>query len=445
MKLSVLLFASISSCCYSFAVTTYQSSSKSRLPTLSTTGRKEAVGAHGSQQRQLQMQSPVITASAAILASTSSAAAINAVALRAVFKLISTCGAGVIAGKFGLLDKTALGVLSKLVFYLFQPCMLFVNVAGTIDKMGGNAGVMRLLPMAAAVQILIGFAVGKFLSFLFYGKDQSSEEAKQLLTCTTFSNSGPLPLVFVDALLKAHADSSFLPKSVGYVSLYLLGWSPLFWIFAPVILTPSEIADPNKKVPTQKEKMTLLAKRVFSPPVMGSLLGLLVGATSLKKLFIPVTGIFHPIFEAAKTLGTGYIPSVLLVLAGSLTPPSKEEEALTPAKSSGVGENIAFVKQVGAIYMARFLFMPTLGFALLAALRKSFPSMVPILADPILVFVLLLQTCMPSAQNSTVILQLQGNRGAAARMAKSLMAIYILGIPAISYWLVRILSLTGLA
>ena len=123
MKLSVLLFASISSCCYSFAVTTYQSSSKSRLPTLSTTGRKEAVGAHGSQQRQLQMQSPVITASAAILASTSSAAAINAVALRAVFKLISTCGAGVIAGKFGLLDKTALGVLSKLVFYLFQPCM----------------------------------------------------------------------------------------------------------------------------------------------------------------------------------------------------------------------------------------------------------------------------------------------------------------------------------
>ena len=89
--------------------------------------------------------------------------------------------------------------------------------------------------------------------------------------------------------------------------------------------------------------------------------------------------------------------------------------------------------------------MPALGFAMLDALRRFVPSLVPVLADPILVFVLLLQTCMPSAQNSTVILQLQGNRGAAARMAKALMAIYIMGIPAISYWLVKILSATNLA
>ena len=388
---------------------------------------------------------PVICASAAAVASTSSAAAINAVALRAVAKLISTCGAGVIAGKFGLLDKTALGVLSKLVFYLFQPCMLFVNVASTIDKMGGNAGVMRILPLAAFVQIVIGFVVGKFLSFVIYGKKQSSEEAKQLLTCTTFSNSGPLPLVFVDALLKSHADVSILPKSVGYVSLYLLGWSPLFWIFAPAILTPTEVADPTKKVPTHQEKLSLVLKRVFSPPVMGSLLGLIVGATQLKKLFIPVSGIFHPIFEAARTLGTGYIPAVLLVLAGSLTPASKEEEAANPVKVVEGADKFDFVKQVGAIYLARFLLMPTLGFAMLAALKKYVPSMASVLSDPILVFVLLLQTCMPSAQNSTVILQLQGNRGAAARMAKALMAIYIMGIPAISYWLVKILQITNLA
>ena len=444
MKLFALLIVSLCSCSYSFGLSTYQTSKKTRMPSLSS-GRRENIVNNGvhANHKPLHME-PVITASAAILASTSSAAAINAVALRAVFKLIATCGAGVVAGKFGLLDKTALGVLSKLVFYLFQPCMLFVSVAATLDKMGGNAGVMQLLPLAAAVQIAIGFTVGKLLSFVIYGKKQDSEEAKQLLTCTTFSNSGPLPLVFVDALLKAHADVSILPKSVGYVSLYLLGWSPLFWIFAPAILTPSELADPNRKVPTQQEKMSLLAKRVFSPPVMGSLLGLTVGLSPLKKLFIPVTGLLHPVFEAAKTLGSGYIPAVLLVLAGSLTPPTKEEEAANPTHAD-TGDKWGFIKQVGAIYMARFLLMPTLGFAMLGALRKYFPVMVPILADPILVFVLLLQTCMPSAQNSTVILQLQGNRGAAARMAKALMVIYIMGIPAISYWLVRVLRITGLA
>jgi predicted permease len=300
MKFSTLLvvLATLSSCCNSFALTTNQSGRKGRLPTFSNS-RNEKVGSRGMEP--LMMYEPVITASAAAIASTSSAAAINAVALRAVAKLISTCGAGVIAGKFGLLDKTALGVLSKLVFYLFQPCMLFVNVASTINKMGGNVGVMRLLPMAAAVQILIGFAIGKVMSLLLYGKNQSSEEAKQLLTCTTFSNSGPLPLVFADALLKTHIDATILPKSLGFISLYLLGWSPLFWIFAPAILTPPE--DPTKTPSTQNEKMALLAKRVFSPPVIGSVFGLIVGSTPLKQLFLPTSSIFNPIFEAARTLG----------------------------------------------------------------------------------------------------------------------------------------------
>jgi predicted permease len=300
MKFSTLLVAlsAISSCCNSFALTTNQSGRKGRLPTFSNS-RNEKVGARG--MGPLVMYEPVITASAAAIASTSSAAAINAVALRAVAKLISTCGAGVIAGKFGLLDKTALGVLSKLVFYLFQPCMLFVNVASTINKMGGNVGVMRLLPLAAAAQILIGFTIGKVLSVLLYGKNQSSEEAKQLLTCTTFSNSGPLPLVFADALLKTHIDATILPKSLGFISLYLLGWSPLFWIFAPAILTPPE--DPTKVPPTGAEKRALLAKRVFSPPVVGSLFGLIVGSTPLKKLFLPSNSLLNPLFEAARTLG----------------------------------------------------------------------------------------------------------------------------------------------
>jgi len=94
---------------------------------------------------------------------------------------------------------------------------------------------------------------------------------------------------------------------------------------------------------------------------------------------------------------------------------------------------------------ARYALMPVVGFALIAALKKYVPAANSILsADAVLVLVLLLETCMPSAQNSTVILQLQKKNAAAARMARVLMLIYVMGVPALSYWLVRVLSATNL-
>ena len=89
--------------------------------------------------------------------------------------------------------------------------------------------------------------------------------------------------------------------------------------------------------------------------------------------------------------------------------------------------------------------MPIVGFSLVAALRKYVPFASKLLgADAVLVLVLLLETCMPSAQNSTVILQLQKKNAAAARMARVLMLIYVAGVPALSYWLVRVLTASKL-
>jgi len=370
---------------------------------------------------------------ASIVATTSSSVA-TAAALRAVSKLLSTCGIGIWASKTGLLDKAALSVLSKLVFGLLQPCLLFVNVASTVAKLGPSGGAaVTLLPLVAGVQILLGYVVGKIVSLLIYGR-KSSEESKQLLTCTAFGNSGPLPLVFVDALLRAHADQSLLPQSVGYVSLYLLGWSPLFWIIAPAILSDES---------SGKTDFKTLMKRVISPPVLGSIGGLIVGYVPfLRNLLLPANGLLNPVFEAMRTLGAGYLPAVLLVLAGSLTP-TKEEP--TPNGTVAVAEEspVSFIKRAASIYMARFLLMPTVGFGIIKLLRKYF-STSPLINDAVLMFVFLLETCMPSAQNSTVILQLQNNRAAATRMAKTLMFIYILGVPAMSFWIIKILQATSL-
>lgn len=148
--------------------------------------------------------------------------------------------------------------------------------------------------------------------------------------------------------------------------------------------------------------------------------------------------------RSCKTLGAGYLPAVLLVLAGSLVPPKVDDslkEQIKPLKEPNVS---GFVKQIAAIYASRFVLMPLIGLSLIRYAKDYSPQLRSIFSDKLLVFILLLETCMPSAQNSTVILQLLGKPQAAAKMARVLLAIYVLGVPAMSFWISKILSETGI-
>lgn len=372
-----------------------------------------------------------------VVVASSTTAALNIASLKAISKLLATCGIGVYSAKTGVLNKQALSVSSSLVYNIFQPCLLFCNVATTVSKLG-KGGSVYLLPLAAIAQIFLGFMLGKVMGLALYGS-KNSPEKKQFQMCTTFGNSGPLPLVFVDALLKSHANAAYLPQSVGFISLYLLGWSPLFWILGPTILAPDDGSG-------KKQDFKALLKKVLSPPVLGSLAGCVFGAIPfLANILVKPTGLFYPLFAGMSTLGAGYLPSVLLVLAGSLAPQPDEnaaENQQTAAEANEEKKN--FFKQVASIYLARFLVMPVVGFGLISAAKKSGGMIASLLSDPILVLVLLLETCMPSAQNSTVILQLLGDRKGAAQIARVLMAVYTLGIPAMTFWIARVLKVAGL-
>ena len=85
----------------------------------------------------------VTAAAAAIPAAAPLISPVTAASLRAVAKLLSTVGLGGYASKQGLLNKNALQVLSKLVFGILQPCMLFVNVAQTVSNNAGGGGVSQ--------------------------------------------------------------------------------------------------------------------------------------------------------------------------------------------------------------------------------------------------------------------------------------------------------------
>ena len=398
-----------------------------------------------------------LNAAAAVAPVVNSASQIKTAAVRAVSKLLATCGIGAYAAKENVLTQSALSTLSSLVFNLFQPCLLFVNVCQTIasQRVAGGSPIAWILPLAALAQITLGFVVGKILGkFLYFGKEDSSE-AKQFLTSSTFGNSGPLPLVFTDALFRASKDPTLLPNSVAYISLYLLGWSPLFWVVGTTILS-----NPDEKKSAEEERKIML-KRIFSPPVMASIVGLIVGSNAfLSSLFIPGGAIFHSIFEAMRTIGGGYLPSVLMILAGSLVAPTTKDGTETATgqlsqyqefkENFGIGAESgtgrAFMKQVIVTYLCRFLLLPTVAFAGLKSLAAVAPAAYNyLMSQPLLLFILLLETCMPPAQNSVTIMQLSGDKKGSSMMARTLLVIYALGTPALTFWMMRILGTTGIS
>ncbi|CAM9855393.1 unnamed protein product [Ascophyllum nodosum] len=365
-------------------------------------------------------------------------------ASKAVLKLVAACAVGYVASRKGILDQTAITSLSKLIFFVFQPCLLFVNVASTLGTPGQKLSKLLIVPVFAVLMILVGSVVGRGMERVLSLKP-GSPESRELRMCTSFANSGPLPLLFVDSIFGSHPDTTIVTSAVAYISFYLLGWSPMFWTAGytmvagkPQPSSPMSAADaehfrrltPLRKavVTCQRIKASPSFKRIVSPPVMGCVAGMVVGLLPWgKTLLLGKSAPLSPVFDAIKRLGSAYLPAAILVLAGSIAPPGSKPAAAAAAATTAAtegtsGSSAAFAKRVVAIMASRFLVMPFVA----AGLLMSGARMKLIPYDKVLWFVLLMQGCMPSAQNSVVILQMEKKPERAASMAKTLTAVYLL-------------------
>ena len=179
----------------------------------------------------------------------------------------------------------------------------------------------------------------------------------------------------------------------------------IIFLFNDTIITGSTILSKEDDGSMSKEqKRKVMMNRILSPPVIASLLGMLVGSNKfLTSLFIPKEGIFHPIYEGMRTLSAGYLPAVLLVLAGSLMTSTgggtvvsgkvaEGKSAYQRFKDSfGITSGKQFFKQVGALYFCRFFLIPMIGFSVFEALQYIAPGLYNYLKnDPLLLFVVLL-------------------------------------------------------
>lgn len=393
------------------------------------------------------------------ISTTSLHSALNPVVFTAAFsatsKLLSAIGIGALTSpagpkKFGrILDASAVSALSKLTYWLFQPCFLLCGVASTLSKAATSSGGVRtsallLLPLAAMIQISLGSVAAKIVTTkrfgirpAFLGIDNDDDAgASDIKMCTTFANSGPLPLILTDALF----SGALLSDVSACISFYLLVWSPLFWTLGKNVLG---LADAESDSSEPKSLLTSVGKQVktfLSPPVIGSILGVIIGSNAcLRNLLIKPNGLLSPLFGSLRTFGVAYLPSAILVLAGSLVK-KKGESTDSAAKSSSLTP-----KTIISIMACRFLLSPVL--ALTTVRLMTFANLMPVdnaRTLAIVTFTLLMEGCMPPAQNSVILLNLANEKERASKMARLLTVVYAMSAIPVTLLLSVCLSRSGI-
>ncbi len=334
--------------------------------------------------------------------------------LTAVGELLISCGIGAWFTRRGIMNRTVISSLSTVVYWILLPALLVVNVARTVYSTPLTT--LLPLPMFATMQIILCSGIARVVTALL-GVDVNSLKGRQLRVCQTFGNSGVAPILFATVLLRNHPDPAVLPLAISYISFYLLGWTPIFWtvgfrtLVGPDPQTPEE---QQEEAAAKATRTTMAAKlkhlvqhpppaipRVFSPPILGSVGGLLLGISPMAKWFLGPKAPLGMLTNAAQTIGSAYTSTGLLVLAGSLALPlptlSPAEEAAEAADTaSGRASNIHPFFQIASVCLVRFCLCPALFLSIILKLMGS--GLVKL--DRLMLFVLFLQSCMPSAQNT---------------------------------------------
>jgi len=287
---------------------------------------------------------------------------------------------------------------------------------------------LLLLPLASLIQISLGALAAKLITTKRFNirptllgiENDDEAGASDIQMCTTFANSGPLPLILSDALFRG----TVLSDVTACISFYLLVWSPLFWTAGKYIL--GLIDENNNEASNEKGRVLLKVwrqiKMILSPPVVGSILGVIIGSNAmLRDSMLKPGGFLAPLFGSLRTFGVAYLPAAILVLAGSLVK-KKDDNSLSNERQSSISS-----KTILSILISRFVLSPIL--ALTTVRLMSLAHLMPVdnaRTLAIVTFTLLMEGCMPPAQNSVIMLQLANEKERASKMARMLTIIYAL-------------------
>ncbi|RVW83507.1 Protein PIN-likeS 2 [Vitis vinifera] len=363
-----------------------------------------------------------------------------------LMKLLSLAVIGLILAhpKLQVMSKATFRLLSKLVFVLFLPCLIFTHLGQSIT--GKNFVLWWFIP----VNVIISTAVGCILGYLVAIICQPPPEFFRFtIIMTAFGNTGNLPLAIVGSVCHS-AKNPFGPdchtSGVSYVSFaqwvaVILVYTLVYHMMEPPleyyeiveegneieeVVTANDLSRPllvEAEWPGMEDKETEHCKtpfiaRVFtrissiSPstfPDVGSVeeggpnspksIRCLVEPKVVRRIRIvaeqtPIQHILQPLqllLYSLSILAGAAIPFVLLILGGML--------------AEGPHESKLGIRTVIGISVARLLVLPLIGIGIIL-LADKMNFLVP--GDKMYRFVLLLQYTTPSAILLGAIASLRG-------------------------------------
>ncbi|KAL8211223.1 hypothetical protein R6Q57_005660 [Mikania cordata] len=351
--------------------------------------------------------------------------------------IVTAVGSFLALDSINILGQTTRKQVNELVFFVFNPALVGSNLAKTVTY----ESLISLWFMP--VNILLTFVIGSVLGWVLMIIAKPPQHLKGLiLGACSAGNLGNLLLIIVPAVCKEKGtpfgDSDVCYEyGMAYASLSMAIGAVFLWSYVyNLVRVFSKDSGNNQTEPAQEdlnqpllpefepepltkreEKMKvdffklfysymmlhsmqqqwrefsrhINLKAVLAPSTTGAIVGFMIGTIApMRGLLIGTTAPLRVIQDSACLVGDAAVPTVTLIVGGNL---------LRGLKGSGI--SMAIVLGIAAV---RYIFLPLFGILIV----KGALYFGLVHADPLYLFVLLLQFALPPAMNIGTITQLFG-------------------------------------
>ncbi|GMI93111.1 PIN-LIKES 6 [Hibiscus trionum] len=388
------------------------------------------------------------------------------IAVLPIAKVFTMCFLGfLMASKYvDILPANGRKLLNGLVFSLLLPCLIFSQLgqAITLQKMLEWWFIPVNVVISAVVGSLIGFVVVTLVKppYPYF---------KFSIVQIAIGNIGNVPLVLIAALCRDTSNpfgdmNTCSTQGTAYISFgqwvgAIILYTYVFRMFAPPVegtfdleeailpckipqqdasseytpLLEQEDAPMDSDNSNNKGKIKdflvfiyekLKLKQILQPPIIASILAMVLGAVPfLKRLIFTTDAPLYFFTDSCIILGEAMIPCILLALGGNLV------------DGPGPGSSRIGLRTLVAIIFGRLILVPPagLGIVMLADKLGFLPA-----GDKMFRFVLLLQHSMPTSVLSGAVANL---RGCGKEAAAVLFWVHIFAIFSMAGWIVLYLNI----